>query len=274
MPPRTYTASIQMNKELIAKQFSRASGTYTQEARVQAGIAVNMAAKLARHLDAPCPRALEIGCGTGIYSRIVFQRFRPHRFWLNDLSGDMAQACADLLCQPGVSFLPGDAELIELPQQLRLLTSCSTFQWFEHLDAFFQKAHALLADDGIFAFSTFAPGNLEEIRQLTGNGLNYRPLSSLKHALEPDFRVLHAEEEEIRLHFPSPRQVLRHLKLTGVSNTAMLPDAQGTCIASPSVNSRGKLARFCEQYTRQFGSAQGVSLTYRPIYIILQKKNL
>ena len=34
--------------------------------------------------------------------------------------------------------------------------------------------------------------------------------------------------------------------------------------------SRGRLADFTQSYTRRFGSAEGVTLTYHPVYVIAE----
>ena len=79
--------------------------------------------------------------------------------------------------------------------------------------------------------------------------------------LEPDFEVIHAEEEVCTLYFDSPLEVLKHLKQTGVTGT------------EKKVWSRGRLQQFCENYSRLFSNEQGkVSLTYHPIYLLAKKK--
>ena len=61
-----------MNKQLIAERFTKAIATYPQEANVQRQIADKMIHLLTEHLPSPCPKVIEFGCGTGIYSRMLF----------------------------------------------------------------------------------------------------------------------------------------------------------------------------------------------------------
>ena len=75
-----------MDKRKIAECFARARQTYDREARVQHQVAEQMLSLL---LDAcpprtECTRIVEVGCGTGIYSRLLLQAFRPQQLWLND----------------------------------------------------------------------------------------------------------------------------------------------------------------------------------------------
>ena len=103
---------------------------------------------------------------------------------------------------------------------------------------------------------------MKEIRSVTGQGLPYRSLSELEAALAPHYDLIHSEEEKLHRSFPSPLQVLYHLKETGVTGTGK------------QHWTRRELNRFCEEYIRLFGDNQSVPLTYHPIYIIAKKRSL
>ena len=96
-----------MNKQLIAERFTKAIATYPQEANVQRQIADKMIHLLTEHLPSPCPKVIEFGCGTGIYSRMLFQTLRPEMLLLNDLCPEMKYCCEDLLKKEQVSFPAG-----------------------------------------------------------------------------------------------------------------------------------------------------------------------
>ena len=226
-----------MNKQLIAERFTKAIATYPQEANVQRQIADKMIHLLTEHLPSPCPKVIEFGCGTGIYSRMLFQTLHPEMLLLNDLCPEMKYCCEDLLKKEQVSFLPGDAETAPFPAESTLITSCSALQWFESPENFFKRCNALLNKQGYFAFSTFGKKNMKEIRRLTGNALPYRSREELVTALSADFDILHSEEELIPLSFDNPIKVLYHLKQTGV-----------TGISSGQLRTRRDLQRFSELY--------------------------
>lgn len=248
-----------MDKQLIAERFSKASGTYTHEAAAQQQIAAKMMALLKQHISAPCRRIVEFGCGTGIYSRMLLRTYQPETFLLNDLCPEMGAHCKELLNEQ-VCFRPGDAETEEFPNDTDLITSCSTLQWFDAPEAFFGRCHRFLKAKGYFAFTTFGPENMKEIRELTGHGLSYPTCEALEQALAPLYHPVHVEEEVITLSFDTPMQVLYHLKQTGVTGT------------THKMWTRSDLHQFCEAYTRLFGSEESVSLTYHPIYIIAKKR--
>ena len=59
-----------MNKTIIAERFSKAIATYPREANVQRQIADKMIRLLKKYILSPCPKVIEFGCGTGVYSRM------------------------------------------------------------------------------------------------------------------------------------------------------------------------------------------------------------
>lgn len=275
-----------MDKQLIAERFSRARDTYSREARVQQQVADKMMQLLQAHTPTDSFReVIEFGCGTGSYSRVIQQTLQPSSLLLNDLCAEMKECLTDVLsaqyitatdsmrCVAStngntkpyrqVSFLAGDAENIDFPIGYNLITSCSTLQWFNSPERFFKRCHRFLAPNGYLAFSTFGIENMYEIRSLTGHGLHYLPLEKLTNLLQPLFDVVYREEETVSLTFDTPLQVLQHLKQTGVTGT------------EKKIWTRGRLQHFCEEYTRLFTIAhEKVSLTYHPIYIIAQKKEV
>ncbi|WP_291530036.1 malonyl-ACP O-methyltransferase BioC [Bacteroides sp. UBA939] len=255
-----------MDKKLIAERFARARDTYSREARVQQQVAEKMMGLLMKHtaLD-KFRRIVEFGCGTGSYSRILKHRLKPEYLLLNDLCEEMKECLGDLEIHTGeneIQFLPGDAEEMDFPAGTDLITSCSTLQWFTDPEKFFAHCHSFLADGGYLAFSTFGLENMHQIRTLTGHGLDYFPVETLKTWLAPYFEIIYMEEEIITLPFSTPLEVLRHLKQTGVTGT------------EKKMWTRGRLQAFNNQYTELFSMDDGnVTLTYHPIYIIVQKKN-
>jgi malonyl-CoA O-methyltransferase/biotin synthesis protein BioG len=251
-----------MDKRLIAERFAKAAGTYGREATVQTQIAERMTVLLQRFaVGLRTNNILEIGCGTGSYSRLLIERFAPERLVINDLCREMLQQCEDLTSQ-GVETIHGDAEQIDYPCDMDLITSCSTLQWFDRPDLFFDKCCRSLTADGYLAFSSFGSDNMKEVTRLTGDGLPYPSLEELKGELENKYEVVHTEEEIIEKHFDTPKDVLRHLKETGV-----------TGIKSRRWTPR-QLMEFCNKYTDMFGNDHEVTLTYHPIYIIAKKRKV
>lgn len=264
-----------MDKTLIRRRFARSVRSYAEYARAQQMIAGRMCAMLRPLLSDRPADVLEIGCGTGTFTRLFMQHFHPARMTLIDICPEVREALTDILATdyngpaPNNSapsrpqecvtrFVCGDAEHCDLPGGQSLIASCSVMQWFEDPERFIRRCHDLLAPGGILALSTFGPDNLHEIRSITSSGLDYPPLERLRQMLSSAGLVtVTAEEESIVLDFPSTIEVLRHLKHTGVNGitrTSWTP---------------ARLARFSDEYMLRFGTPDGnVTLTYHPVYLI------
>lgn len=253
-----------INKTLIVERFTKAIPTYAQEASVQQQIALKMVALLRRHNPFSSPRIIEFGCGTGVYSNLLATHLRPQTLWLNDLCPEMEKCCADLLSEQ-VHFLPGDAENRCWPEKVNIFTSCSALQWFESPKRFFRQCSDHLTPEGVLAFTTFGEKNMWQMRQLTQQGLVYQPLEQLVDWLSEEYTILEAKEEQISLPFQSGREVLQHLKQTGVTGL----QTSDTPIWTPQ-----RLRTFCTDYRALYPKpAEYVELTYHPIYLVAQKKS-
>lgn len=249
-----------MDKDLIKKRFARAASGYPQAAVVQREVARRMAGMIHTCLPPEAfRRTLEVGCGTGLFTRALLEGARPERLVLNDICPEVEGCFTDLLGRRA-RFFAGDAETLAFPAGQTLITSCSAIQWFSRPEAFFDRCRMLLADGGCLAFSTFGRENLREVTSVTGTSLPYRSLEELRRTLSASYDLVHSSEDLVRLTFPSPLDVLRHLKQTGV-----------TGIRRQSWT-RADLADFCRRYSDNFTVDRAVSLTYHPIYIIAKKK--
>lgn len=250
-----------MNKELISKKFARSVETYSEEAFAQQKIAQKMAILLHRHVQFPPEgKVLELGCGTGFFSKLLVNLYGKKSLTINDICPDMLNSCRRQI-GTDIHILQGDAEKMPLPDATSLITSCSTIQWFENTGSFFRNCSSALLQNGYLAFSTFGPENVKEVSSLTGRGLSYLSLSELTKILEPFYEICHAEEELLTYSFSSPMEVLRHLKRTGVTGLGNRP------------MTRSELDNFTREYERRYGKDNRVNLTYHPIYIIAKKKN-
>ncbi len=246
----------------IHLRFTRSLSSYDNHADAQQRISRKLASLLPHQADACYRRILEIGCGTGGFTRTLKHQCRIDEWILNDLCEDCREKINQLLLGFPHRFIAGDAEKLSFPGRFDLIASASVFQWMKEPETFLHKLSDLLMSQGMLLFSTFSPGNLYEIKKLTGKGLVYPTSDALvKWLSAADFDLLHHEEEAIVLTFKTPLDVLRHLKATGVTATG---NGRWT---------RGRQELFCRQYAEQFTTTGGqVTLTYRPLYILARKK--
>lgn len=248
---------MSINKALVAQRFAKAGQSYVEHAVAQKQISV----QLFEYLKVYCPlnlaSVLEIGCGSGNLTHLLQSYFQIEQLFLNDLYADVDQ---HFLNFKHANWLIGDIEQLHLPQFLDAVISSSALQWMIDLPALLQRIHFALNPNAYFGFSTFGSDNLTEIKQLTGQGLNYIDLQSLKRQLEQqNFEVLLIEQEVKQIYFDHPKSVLQHLKATGVTATA-----------KSHRWTKQSLQQFYIDY-QQFYDEQGFRLTYHPIYVIARR---
>lgn len=247
--------------ERIITCFSRALDSYDQHADAQQQICRELTDVLSAYSGRHFRRVLEIGCGTGGFTRCLKERCAVGEWHLNDLCGRCHEKIARLFPGGQPFFMAGDAETTVFPGRFDLIASASAFQWIKEPEPFLRKLAGMLHPKGILLFNTFAPGNLYEVKQLTGRGLDYPPVSEWGGWIEENYRLLHFREEAIVLTFDDPLHVLRHLKYTGVTATG---DGRWT---------RGRQDEFCRNYRALFRTDNNrVTLTYRPLYVLAVKQ--
>ena len=238
--------------QVIARRFRRSGATYERSALIQERMAERLLDDLQRATARDSfARVLELGCGGGLLTRKLQSRIACEKWFLNDL-----YRTAQPL--PEAEFLLGPVEEIRFPDALELVIANAVLQWVRDWTALFEKVATALAPGGIFAFSSFGPENLREIRELTGVGLDYPAAPELAAGLERRFELLAAHEERVELSFASPAAVLAHLKATGVTATG-----------AGRRWSRARLCAFEQRYCEQYGTASGeVVLTYHPLHFV------
>ena len=249
-----------MDTALIRQRFSAASASYDAEAEAQQHIAARLWALAAPHVPSGAD-VLEIGAGTGLLTRLILEA-QPRSLTVNDLylspqvEGLAQQFSGRVQCREG------DAEHLEFGGPFDAVLSASTVQWFADNPAFFARCAKVLPKGGLLAFSSFLPGNLQEVAELTGVGLSYASAAELQGQLAPHFDLLAMEQGDVTLHFASPRHVLLHLRHTGVTGIRSV------------VWGKNSYKDFVARYIARYGNEQGVRLTYRPVYVLAKCKGL
>ena len=257
---------MNMDTALIRQRFCAASASYDAEAQAQQHIAARLWALAAPHLAAGAD-VLEIGAGTGLLTRLILNA-QPRSLTLNDLYispqlEELAQAPRQVLGQAlgreqsgTVLCREGDAEQLVFGKSYDAVLSASTVQWFADISGFFARCAQMLPRRGLLAFSSFLPGNLQEVADLTGVGLNYCTAAELQAKLARHFDLLAMEQGEVTLHFATPRDVLLHLRHTGVTGIRSV------------VWGKNSYKNFVARYAERYSTEQGVRLTYRPVYVV------
>ncbi|MFV5491788.1 malonyl-ACP O-methyltransferase BioC [Acinetobacter sp. ASP199] len=248
-----------MKTDQVAQRFAQAQSSYEQHAIAQRRVTIELLQDMRSHVPPHLQRILEIGCGSGLFTRQLLQHYSFDQLFLNDLYPEVKQHFEE---DAQIYWGIGNVETLPLPQSLDLVVSCSALQWVQQLEALLVKIHQALNPSGWLCFASYAQDNLKEIKALTGQGLEYRSLSQIVELLEScGYEVLMQEEQHLILEFEHPRDVLKHIKATGVQATA----------AGFRWN-KSSLQLFYEQYQQfQLPDSQQYPLTYHPIYLIARK---
>lgn len=249
---------VSVDKRHIQQRFCRALPHYDCSATAQKQIASRLLEMLCQH-ESNFHSVLEIGCGSGDLSEKLQYRLNASHWAFNDLCDTQAQL-AERLPRP-FSFHQGDAETLDFPQYYDLIISSSAIQWFHAPKQFIHRCHPHLNAHGYFAFSTFTPENLFEIKQLTQIGLDYPSITQWQEWLSTDFEIIDIACEPITLTFDTPQAVLKHLKQTGVTAT------------SQQSWTKSKLQNFCKNYVKNYRlPSWQVHLTYTPLWVVARKR--
>jgi len=252
-----------LNKERVAHCFRQAIGTYDLHATVQKQLSERLL-DLAEHYPAiRHERVLEIGCCTGMLTEMLCRQHRIGTLFLNDLVGDFASVVKARIPankMPAISPLFGDIETLPLPHDLDLIVSSATFQWLSDLPALLPRLALALKDSGFLVFSIFGPGTLAEFTELTGVGLHYRSPEQIAGLLADHFILEHQSTRQDQLFLSSPRDVLHHLRDTGVGGVRAHRWTSAT------------LKHFEQEYQARFGTPAGVPVSYTSTCYVARKK--
>lgn len=245
----------------VRRRFERAFHSYPQTARVQAHISQKLFQLWQQHQTDTINRLLELGCGTGNLSRLLAQTLPSGcQIYLNDLCADAASTLSLFPDAYRTEFLHGDMQTIDLPNQLDTVISASAIQWTANPIALLHKLLTHLRPQGWLVVSSFAPQHFHQFRKLTGIGLHYPSLDDYRQQLQNHCQIKILQSENHTLHFPDFIALLRHLQQTGVSGTQTDFRWQKQHLAALQV-----------AYQQQYGDANGLPLTYQPLYLLAQK---
>ena len=248
-----------MDKALIARHFGGAFQTYDNSAVIQRLIAAELVRLMLLNGFPKNAAIYEVGAGTGLLTDLILKTFTPSRLVANDLCLEAETSLAAI--SKKIEFVPGDAETLSVPSGCTTVISCSAVQWFTDIGNFFNVISQGLPAGGRFAFATFGPENVKEIREVFGVGLEYKTLEEHTALLEAaGFVIQHASETLEHIVLGTVTDLLRHIRETGTGG-----------IASATLGV-AQTRRFCREYTTRHAVDGGVTLTYHPMYFIAEKR--
>jgi malonyl-CoA O-methyltransferase len=252
-------------KRQVAASFSRAAQSYDGVAALQRDVGNELLARLPALTPA---RWLDLGCGTGYFSRGLAARYPQGSGLALDLAEGMLRHARP---QGGAQhFVAGDAERLPLRDgRLDLIYSSLAVQWCGDFAAVLAEAQRVLRPGGVLAFSSLCVGTLQELRD------SWQAVDGFVHVNRfrrfDDYQALCAasglqlltlERQARTLHFPDLRALTHELKALGAHN--LNPGRPG------GLTGRARVRALVEAY-EHFRQPQGLPATYQVVYGVLRK---
>ncbi len=255
-----------LDKRLIAQSFSRAASTYDQAAALQRQVGSNLLARLA---DGLAPRnIIDLGCGTGYFSRALASRFQQPVLGLDLAEGMLRHARQHSGEQRG--WAVADAEALPIASASQdLIFSSLALQWCPQLQRALAEAWRVLRPGGCLAFNTLLDGSLDELRNAWRavddfvHVNRFMPLAELHSLLAgAGFARWQCEVEQHVLYYPRLGELTHELKALGAHNlNPGRPDG---------LTGRERLRTLTRAY-EQFRGEQGLPATWQVAQIIMIK---
>lgn len=224
-----------INVTKVRRSFSGATSTYDEHAELQREIG----RRLLAHLDFTKinpSTILDIGCGTGFFTRLLAERYKKAHIYASDISETMvchtrSQHPRRMPWQRKYHHAVSDA--IALPFQnesFDLVTSNLAMQWVPEPSAMMKEMRRVLKPGGLILFSTFGRRTLVELKQTlahintsrTSSVLPFPDVMSLGNSLGECAVEDHVTDTDLfTLTYPDTMRLVRELKGLGASAKAI-----------------------------------------------------
>ena len=218
----------EINHQAIQKKFSKAANTYDSYAIVQTEVAHKLAARLpAGDATGNISNILEIGCGTGNFTKMLADRFPGAKIEALDFSQEMLDQARLKQKKSDVQFFCLEAEQYlanAADESFDLVASNGALQWFSDHRGSLENIARILRPGGIFMCSIFGPGSLRELglglKTLVGQPANvaasaFPNADTLQQSLTASFAQGTIDEELIDKQYDNVHDLLVHIKKTG-----------------------------------------------------------
>lgn len=253
-------------KEVIKRNFSRYAEYYDAHSSVQDQVGL----ELITSLDiGEFEKILDIGCGTGNYTRLLRDRFPDATIMAVDICGKMIEVAQSKLQGRKIEFVRADAETMAPTESFGLITSNACFQWFGNLGKTIASYKNQLANDGTILFSIFGPLTLCELsKSLDWLYEEDVPIASdtfigagvLLEILRRNFSHVSINERVFKKTYGSLLELLHTIKYTGT---------QGLGLNGKNF-SKSQIAKLEKIYKEEFNN---ITATYQIFYCRAKRKD-
>jgi malonyl-CoA O-methyltransferase len=245
--------------------FDRASSRYESAAALQARVSGELLERLGA-FDFKPGVVLDSGAGTGRVTRELKRRYRGALVIALDIApGMLREARRHIAPWRRFERVCADAQRLPLRDaSVDLVFSSLMLQWCEPLDEALAEVRRVLRPGGFFAFSTFGPDTLKELRAAwaeTDTLTHVNRFIDLHDVGDAVSRAGLAEPvldvDRIELSYPDTLSLMRDLKAIGAHNV--------TAGRPRTLTGRSKLERMSRAY-EAFRRGEKLPATYEVIY--------
>lgn len=263
-----------IDKNQVARHFSNAAKSYDTYATVQKKMAFELEKLMISHGE--FKNILEIGCGTGFFTKILAKHYPNAKIVVTDISpGMLAAAKENLNSYHNISYHVMDGENIDLQQKFDLIISNAVFQWFTNYKNAFQCFHDHLTPKGYLLYTTFGEKTFTElhtafqyafktnhIEQTATHGPQFRDINFFNSiASQTNFHGYYREAIH-RDFYSTPKEFLHAIKKVGASNPGPAKDI---------FLNRNVILQMLKYYQNTYTESQQVYATYHIIYACYQR---
>ena len=217
-------AAFRLDRPGIRSSFDRASAGYEAAAQLQRGVADELMDRLQTFKFEPRV-VLDLGAGTGRATRELKRRYPRALVVALDMSpGMLREARRHQRLFRHFQRVCGDAMRLPFADaSVDVVFSSLMLQWCDPLDAAFLEIRRVLKPDGFFAFSTFGPDTLKELRTAWREADGYT--DSAGHIHVNHFTDMHdVGEALVRTGLTEPVLDVDRLQLTYPDTLALMHD--------------------------------------------------
>jgi malonyl-CoA O-methyltransferase len=258
----------QLDKQQVARSFSRAASTYESVARLQRAVGEQLLAGI----EQPAARVLDLGSGTGLWGRRLRQLTQAKHHWALDIAEGMLRYGRQHHPEPD-AWLCADAEALPLAgESVDLIFSSLAIQWCENLPALCAELYRVLAPGGCLHIATLGPGTLSEL-QIAWQAVDtyqhvnrFVPVPSLVAQVQTaGFVAVGTGVQTTTLYSENLRELTRELKGLGARNVNQSRPR--------GLTGRRQLQRLTQAY-EPYRKAQGLPASYEVVYLTARKPAL
>jgi len=219
-------SSYRLDRAGLRAAFDRASPRYESAATLQARVAQELLTRLDAFAFAPAV-VLDLGAGTGRVTARLKRRYPRARAIALDLSlGMLQEARRHQRWRRRFDRVCGDAQRLPLASaSVDLVFSNLMLQWCEPPDQALAEVRRVLKPDGFFAFSTFGPATLGELRSAWAAADGYSHVNHFLDVHDVGGALMRAglsepvlDVDRLEVSYPGVLALMRDLKAIGAHN--------------------------------------------------------